>query len=61
MTLPVRLHPGETMRLTDLKAPNAFVLIFGIMVVMACLTWVIPGGQYERVEKERRFDANTDD
>jgi uncharacterized ion transporter superfamily protein YfcC len=40
------------MRAMKLKAPNAFVLIFGIMVGMACLSWVIPGGEYARVEKE---------
>jgi len=40
------------MRGMKLKAPNAFVLIFGIMIGMACLSWVVPGGEYARVEKE---------
>ena len=35
-----------------LKAPNAFVLIVSIMVAMAGLTWLVPGGEYARVEKE---------
>lgn len=34
-----------------LKAPNAFVLIFGIMIAMACLTWIVPGGEYAREER----------
>ena len=37
------------------KAPlNAFVLLLSIMLVAAILTWVVPAGQFERVE-----DPNT--
>jgi len=31
-----------------LKAPDTLVLIFSILVVTAALTWIIPGGQFER-------------
>lgn len=29
------------------KSPNAYVIIFGIIVAVAVLTWIIPGGQYQ--------------
>ncbi len=32
-----------------IRIPNTLVLIFIIMVVMAGLTWIVPGGQYARV------------
>jgi len=32
----------------QVKMPSAFVLIFIIMIVTAILTWIIPGGTYER-------------
>lgn len=31
------------------KVPNTYLLIFSILVLIAGLTWIIPGGQYERV------------
>jgi uncharacterized ion transporter superfamily protein YfcC len=31
-----------------LRAPNVFVLLFVILVVVGGLTWVIPGGRFER-------------
>ena len=33
------------------RAPNVFVLIFSILALMGALTWVVPGGSFERVEK----------
>lgn len=29
------------------KSPNAYVIIFCIMAIVAVLTWIIPGGQYQ--------------
>lgn len=29
------------------KSPNAYVIIFFIMAIVAVLTWIIPGGQYQ--------------
>jgi uncharacterized ion transporter superfamily protein YfcC len=29
------------------RLPNTFVLIFGLLVVIAALTWLVPGGKYE--------------
>jgi uncharacterized ion transporter superfamily protein YfcC len=31
-----------------LKAPNTYLLIFSLLILLAALTWIIPGGQYER-------------
>ncbi len=36
------------MRLSKFKLPHTLVLISAIMVVVAALTWIIPGGRYER-------------
>lgn len=37
-----------------LRAPNAFVLVFCISLVVAGLTWIIPGGEYDRQEIDGR-------
>jgi len=31
-----------------LKVPNTYLLIFSLLVLIAVLTWIIPGGKYER-------------
>ena len=36
------------------KVPNTFVLIFSFIVLMAMLTWIMPGGEYQRHEKDGR-------
>ena len=35
-------------KLTRVKLPHTYALIFSFVVLAAVLTWVIPGGQYER-------------
>lgn len=37
----------ETIRSKQFKSPNAYVIIFMILVIVAILTWFIPGGQYQ--------------
>ncbi len=32
-----------------LRVPTAFTILFGLIVLMAALTWIVPAGQYERV------------
>lgn len=32
------------------QVPHSFVIILGIVLVMSLLTWVVPAGQFERVE-----------
>ncbi len=34
--------------------PHAYVLLFGIIVLMAIMTWIIPAGEYARVQVEGR-------
>ena len=34
------------------KFPSAYTILFGLIVFMAILTWVIPSGQYDRVNNE---------
>lgn len=31
-----------------IKVPNTYLLIFSLLVLIAALTWIIPGGKYER-------------
>lgn len=38
-----------------LKVPNTYLLIFLLLVFIAALTWVIPGGEYERQEVNGRM------
>ncbi|MGC9342901.1 MAG: YfcC family protein, partial [Bacteroidales bacterium] len=33
------------------KIPHTYVIVFSIIVLAAALTWVIPGGEYERETK----------
>ena len=35
-----------------MKFPTAFTILFGLIVVVAALTWIIPAGQYERAMNE---------
>lgn len=38
----------ETKKKFKIKVPNTYLLIFSLLVLIAALTWIIPGGQYER-------------
>ena len=42
------------MKLPTLKAPNSYLLVFSVSIVVAILTWVLPGGAYDRVEIDGR-------
>ena len=35
-----------------MRAPNVFVLIIGILLLVGAATWIVPGGKYERAEKQ---------
>jgi uncharacterized ion transporter superfamily protein YfcC len=37
-----------------LKVPNTYLLIFSLLVIIAALTWIIPGGEYERTTMNGR-------
>ena len=34
------------------KIPNVFVIVFALIVISAILTWILPGGEYDREVKE---------
>lgn len=42
------------MKLKSLRLPHTLLLIYIMVVLTVIATWVIPGGQYQRVEKEGR-------
>ncbi len=46
--------------LTRFKAPNTVILILALLCFFAALTWVIPGGSYERVEEDGRIVVDPD-
>jgi len=35
------------------RIPNTYTLIFSIVIIMAALTWIIPSGEFERIEDEK--------
>lgn len=39
---------SEQKKKFKLKVPNTYLLIFSLLVLIAALTWIIPGGKYER-------------
>ena len=43
-----------------MKAPNTIILVSSLLVAMAMLTWIIPGGEYDRIEKEGREVVDPD-
>jgi len=42
------------MKLKKVKLPHTLVLIYAMVVLTVIATWIVPGGAYERVEKEGR-------
>ncbi len=42
------------MKVSKIKAPNTYLLIFSIIIITAVLTWVIPSGEYNRMELNGR-------
>jgi uncharacterized ion transporter superfamily protein YfcC len=42
------------MKLSRLKAPNTFLIIFLLIIVAAILTWIIPAGEFETTLKNGR-------
>lgn len=37
-----------------IKSPNTFAIIFSLIILIAILTWLIPAGEFDRVEKNNR-------
>ncbi|MBU1652815.1 YfcC family protein, partial [bacterium] len=42
------------MKLTRFKAPNTYLIIFSLIVLVAIFTWFLPGGKYQRAEMDGR-------
>ena len=42
------------MRLKKFRLPHTLVLIYAMVVLTVIATWVVPGGEYQRIEKEGR-------
>lgn len=40
---------SDTAQSRKYRFPTAFTILFGLIVLVAALTWIIPAGQYERV------------
>ena len=45
------------MKLGKIKAPNTYLIIFSLIVIVAILTWIIPGGEYPRAEVNGRMEV----
>jgi uncharacterized ion transporter superfamily protein YfcC len=43
--MPVAEKPG-------VRFPSAFTILFGLIILVAVLTWIIPAGEYQRVASE---------
>jgi uncharacterized ion transporter superfamily protein YfcC len=43
------------MKLRSLKLPHTLVLIYAMVILVALATWIVPGGEYQRVEKDGRL------
>ena len=46
--------------MSTVKAPNTIVIISALIVITAALTWVVPGGRYDRVTVEGRERVDPD-
>ena len=42
------------MKISKFKAPNTFLIIFSLIIVVSVFTWIIPGGQYDREVRDGR-------
>jgi uncharacterized ion transporter superfamily protein YfcC len=42
------------MKKFKIRVPNTYLLIFSLLVIIAIMTWIIPGGRYERAIEDGR-------
>ncbi len=40
------------MKFSAMKAPNTYLIISSIIILVAALTWLLPAGEYNRIEKD---------
>ncbi len=43
------------MKITNFKLPNTHTIMFGLIIFSALLTWIIPSGEFERIEVDGRI------
>ncbi len=48
-------HQEKEVEVSRIKGINAFVLMFIIIITMTILTYVLPAGQYDRIESNGRM------
>ena len=44
---------SEPATIQRFRFPSAFTILFGLIMLVAALTWIIPAGQYERATNPR--------
>ncbi|MCM3758536.1 C4-dicarboxylate ABC transporter permease [Sporosarcina aquimarina] len=61
MTKPTKDYLNHQEQETPAKGINAFALMFIVIVIMTVLTYIVPAGQYDRIEQDGRtiVDANS--
>ncbi|MDE1549899.1 YfcC family protein [Jeotgalibaca caeni] len=47
----------EKKKKAGFKIPHTYVLLISVMIIMALLTWIIPAGQFERIQQGDRTIA----
>jgi uncharacterized ion transporter superfamily protein YfcC len=45
---------SEAKKKFKFRVPNTYLLIFSLLILIAAMTWIIPGGQYERAVVDGR-------
>jgi len=42
------------MKLSKIKAPNTYLIIFSLIILIASLTWIVPGGTFDKTVVDNR-------
>ena len=45
-------QPEDDAEVLSSRFPTAYTILFALIVLVAILTWIIPAGQYERIDDE---------
>ncbi len=52
MAIAAQKETEITVKPAGFRFPSAFTILFGLIILVAALTWIIPAGQYTRVASE---------
>ncbi|MDQ7823582.1 MAG: hypothetical protein RDV48_12355 [Candidatus Eremiobacteraeota bacterium] len=58
---PREKSPAFLEKLKGIEMPHPLIIIFAIVIMAALATWVIPGGQYRRIEVDGRMVVESKD